>query len=241
MLEVYMTNNNFPNHKKPYVFRSRNQTIYTQKELVKMIADYNSTVTETDAIAVMKAFEEVFNRIIARGDGVKLFMGTFRAGASGTAESAEEFFSPKPKVDKRTAKHDHKISLIFEPAASYAKDLLLIPFKWLGLEKLCYTRISSVKNVLRENCDYFYPSDVIEIKGTFIKVRPKYNEEGVFLLNNKTHEKYRLNQYFRATRVTIAAFLPADIPSGEYSLFIETEKGTSVNSIVIEIKKALSN
>ena len=235
MLEVYMTRNNFPNSKKPFVFRSRNQRIYTQEELVKMIAEYNSTVTEIDALAVMKAFEAVFNRLIENGDGVKLFMGTFRSGASGSASSIDEFFSPKPKTDKRTPKKDHKISLLFEPAASYAKNLLLMPFKYLGLEKFCSIMMTSVKNASSPDSPLYRAGDFVEIKGSFIKINPKCEEEGVFIMNSD--HKFRLDQYLKATRFTIIAHIPDTVPRGEYQLFIESAKGTSSNQYLIDIAK----
>ncbi|MBO7486282.1 MAG: DUF4469 domain-containing protein [Spirochaetaceae bacterium] len=235
MLEVYMTRNHFPNSKKKYSFRSRSSKIYTQEELVDRIANANTTLTKPDVIAVFTEMERQFNHILDNGDGVKLFMGSFHPGVSGTAEEATEHFSPKPRQSKNAVKRDHKISLLFEVNDSYRKKYLSIPFKYLGLAKLCTARIRVVQRADLADRTTISPSDSIEIKGSYLKLDPNDAEQGVFLTKSQDPKKYRLNEYSRCTRITVTARIPSDIPPGDYSIFVRTDKHGTPNIMKITI------
>ncbi|MFA6857597.1 MAG: DNA-binding domain-containing protein, partial [Treponema sp.] len=123
MLDVYVSRNNFENRKKEFIFRSRNCGTITRDKFVQMIAESNTTVTETDTIAVMTLIEQQFDKLINEGFAVQLPMGTFRAGASGTAESPDDRFCPKPARSPDTPKRDHALSLLFEPDRKKEKNL----------------------------------------------------------------------------------------------------------------------
>ena len=241
MLEVYKTTNNFPNCKKKFAFRSRNPQTITQDEFIDLIANANTTITKSDTIAVFSEMENQFNKVIASGNALKLFVGTFRAGASGSAENAEDTFSPKPKKDKRTPKKDHKISLLFEPEKSMTKLIAQMKYKFLGLVQPCHTAIYHIKRIGYPEKDTISPSDVIEIKGSFIKIDPNDNEQGVFLSASGSIEEYRLSTYLRCSRVTIDAQLPKDIPAGDYFVFVKTKSFGISNSHQITIEGCSSN
>ena len=236
MLEVYMTRNPFPNSKKKFSFRSRSSKIYTQEELVDLIANANTTLTKPDVIAVFTEMERQFNHILDNGDGVKLFMGTFRPSATGTAEEADDHFSPKPRTSKNAIKRDHKISLLFEVNDLYRKRFLTIPFKFLGLARLCSARIHVVHRAGMTEQATISPSDSIEIKGSYLKLDPNDTKQGVFLTSENDSKEYRLNEYSRCTRVTITARIPPDLPAGEYSIFVRTHKHGTSNIMNITIK-----
>ncbi|HAH63533.1 MAG TPA: hypothetical protein DCL73_15715, partial [Treponema sp.] len=123
MLSVYISRNNFENRKKEFTYRSRNCGTITRDQFVQMIAEANTTVTEADTIAVMTLIEQKFDELINKGFAVQLPMGTFRAGASGTAESPDDRFRPKPVRSPNTPKRDHKLSLLFEPDKKKEKNL----------------------------------------------------------------------------------------------------------------------
>lgn len=92
MLKVYTQENTFTNRKKPYVFKSQNDITVDEDAIIRQIADANTTITEADARAVMNVLERVFWNNIRDGNVVKLFMGSFRAGAAGSAETSKEIF-----------------------------------------------------------------------------------------------------------------------------------------------------
>ena len=236
MLEVYMTRNNFPNSKKKFSFRSRSSKVYTQEELVDLIANAHTTLTKPDVIAVFTEMERQFNHILDNGDGVKLFMGSFRLGASGTAEEEDEHFSPKPRTSKNAVKKDHKISLLFEVNDLYRKKFLSIPFKFLGSNRLCTARIHVVHRAGMTEQATISPSDSIEIKGAYLKLDPNDAKQGIFLTSANDSKEYRLNEYSRCTRITVTARIPPDLPAGDYSIFVRTKEHGTSNIMTITIK-----
>lgn len=145
MLEVYISKNTFTNKKKPYVFRSRNLITYTQEDIINEIDRSGTTFTAADAAGLLAELEDVFTKFIKSGAAVKLFMGTFRASASGTAETATETFRPKKGRDPRTPVRDHTISLHFEKDQRFSEELRDMKFKRLGFQNYVYLTFLSSK------------------------------------------------------------------------------------------------
>lgn len=235
MLEVYMTRNHFPNSKKKFSFRSHSTKIYTQEEFVDLIANAHTTLTKPDVIAVFSEMERQFNHILENGDGVKLFMGSFHPGASGTAEKADDHFSPKPRTSQNADKKNHKISLLFEPDKTFRKKLISIPFKFLGFTKICTAIIHFIRPVDTAKVDKISPSDFVEIKGSYLKLDPNDTNQGVFLSKLHDSKEYRLNEYTRCTRVTITARIPPDIQADEYYIFARSKDFGTSNHFSIKI------
>ena len=235
MLEVYMTRNHFPNSKKKFSFRSHSTKIYTQEEFVDLIANAHTTLTKADVLAVFSEMERQFDYILENGDGVKLFMGTFHPGASGTAEEADDHFSPKPRTSKNAGKKNHKISLLFKPNESFRKKLISIPFKFLGFTKICTAIIHFVKPADITKVDKIFPSNFVEIKGSYLKLDPNDTNQGVFLSELHDSKEYRLNEYTRCTRVTVTARIPPDIQAGEYYIFTRSKDFGTSNYFKIKI------
>ena len=126
MLKVYVRENNFKNKKKKHAFHSRTCGTVTREQFSDIVANSNTTVTCPDTIAVMAAPEAQFDRLISEEYAVQLPMGTFRAEASGTAETINEVFSPcgRSHTQKSTStEHDHTISLLFEVNRKKEKSL----------------------------------------------------------------------------------------------------------------------
>lgn len=176
MLEVYISKNTFANKKKPYVFRSRNLITYTQEDIINEIDSSGTTFTAADAAGLLAELEDVFTKFIKSGAAVKLFMGTFRASASGTAETATETFRPKKGRDPRTPVRDHTISLHFEKDQRFSEELRDMKFKRLGFQKLCVPYISVIKNGIIGKTDIFQPGDSVLINQYIEKQSPNRNE-----------------------------------------------------------------
>ena len=175
MLEVYISKNTFANKKKPYVFRSRNLITYTQEDIINEIDRSGTTFTAADAAGLLAELEDVFTKFIKSGAAVKLFMGTFRASASGTAETATETFRPKKGRDPRTPVRDHTISLHFEKDQRFSEELRDMKFKRLGFQKLCVPYISVIKNGIIGKTDIFQPGDSVLINQYIEKQSPNRN------------------------------------------------------------------
>lgn len=235
MLEVYISKNTFANKKKPYVFRSRNLITYTQEDIINEIDRSGTTFTAADAAGLLAELEDVFTKFIKSGAAVKLFMGTFRASASGTAETATETFRPKKGRDPRTPVRDHTISLHFEKDQRFSEELRDMKFKRLGFQKLCVPYISVIKNGIIGKTDIFQPGDSVLIKGRFLKFDYYNSTQGLFFKNKETAQVFKATSFTRLTRLSVQALIPTELQAGIYSVYIATDGNKRSNSVEIEI------
>ena len=235
MLEVYISKNTFANKKKPYVFRSRNLITYTQEDIINEIDRSGTTFTAADAAGLLAELEDVFTKFIKSGAAVKLFMGTFRASASGTAETATETFRPKKGRDPRTPVRDHTISLHFEKDQRFSEELRDMKFKRLGFQKLCVPYISVIKNGIIGKTDIFQPGDSVLIKGRFLKFDYYNSTQGLFFKNKETAQVFKATSFTRLTRLSVQALIPTELQDGIYSVYIATDGNKRSNSVEIEI------
>lgn len=235
MLEVYISKNTFANKKKPYVFRSRNLITYTQEDIINEIDSSGTTFTAADAAGLLAELEDVFTKFIKSGAAVKLFMGTFRASASGTAETATETFRPKKGRDPRTPVRDHTISLHFEKDQRFSEELRDMKFKRLGFQKLCVPYISVIKNGIIGKTDIFQPGDSVLIKGRFLKFDYYNSTQGLFFKNKETAQVFKATSFTRLTRLSVQALIPTELQDGIYSVYIATDGNKRSNSVEIEI------
>lgn len=235
MLEVYISKNTFTNKKKPYVFRSRNLITYTQEDIINEIDRSGTTFTAADAAGLLAELEAVFTKYIKSGAAVKLFMGTFRASASGTAETADETFRPKKGRDPRTPVRDHTISLHFEKDQRFSEELRDMKFKCLGFQKLCVPYISVIKNGILGKIDIFQPGDSVLIKGRFLKFDYHNSTQGLFFKNKETAQVFKATSFTRLTRLSVQALIPTELKDGTYSVYIATDGNKRSNSVEIEI------
>lgn len=235
MLEVYISKNTFTNKKKPYVFRSPNLITYTQEDIINEIDRSGTTFTAADAAGLLAELEDVFTKFIKSGAAVKLFMGTFRASASGTAETATETFRPKKGRDPRTPVRDHTISLHFEKDQRFSEELRDMKFKRLGFQKLCVPYISVIKNGIIGKTDIFQPGDSVLIKGRFLKFDYYNSTQGLFFKNKETAQVFKATSFTRLTRLSVQALIPTELQAGIYSVYIATDGNKRSNSVEIEI------
>ncbi|WP_287048198.1 DNA-binding domain-containing protein [Treponema sp.] len=235
MLEVYISENKFKNKKKPFVFRSRNLQTFTQEDIIDAIAEAGTTFTKADAAGMFKVFEQVFKRFIERGHAVKLFMGTFRASASGTAETNSETFKPVIPKDPRTPKKDHNISLSFEPNEAYSEQLRNIAFKRLGFVKLSRPAITSISSAMINSDTPLIPGDYINISGRFLKFDFEDNSQGVFFKETDGTKSYKASNFTKATRVSITVQIPPELEPGTYTVKIRTQTESAFSQQIITV------
>lgn len=86
--------NHFDSAKKPYCFRNIYSGTVESDELIRRIAENNTTLTEADTLACLNVMEEVITELIADGKKVRTPFGLFYLAASGTAEEVDEPFTP---------------------------------------------------------------------------------------------------------------------------------------------------
>lgn len=219
MLTVYAAKNNLKSVKKAYVFRSATCGTVSEEDFVKYIAESNTTVTEADTIAVMTLIKDLFRRYIEEGFAVKLPMGTFRAGASGTADSAEVRFHPARPHRKGAVSTDHTISLLFEPDRRYEKELVSrVDYRKMRRDIVCRPYIRCVYDpVKKEELSELGSGDILLIRGDYLKMDLDDQSQGVFLCSKKAGvPACRLERYVRNARRTVMAQIPAGLSDGTY-------------------------
>lgn len=244
MLEVYTRENTLANRKSPFIFRSKNCGTIGKKEIIKRIGEYNSTITEADAVAVFTIFEDIFWNYIYDGYVVKLFMGSFRAGAYGSAQRLLETFRPKKVNYKGAPKRDHGFSLLFSSNRK-AEELFESKIKFERLREggLCTPKISSIYDLMSKKHKIFLPDDLIVIHGQYLKIDCTDMEQGVFLVS-ETMDKIRINRYIRNTRINLGFILPENIPLGEYRVYVCTNRAGKYHNTdihIIQIQKEVSD
>lgn len=242
MLKVYTQKNTLSNRKKPYVFKSQNAFTVDEEDIIKAIAESHTTITEADARAVLSVLENVFWEKINLGCVVKLFMGSFRAGASGSADSEDEIFKPK-KVHYRNAPvRDHAISLLFNTNKKKEKNLCTtVKTERVRHGGLCNPYITQILNTF-DNSIEFTQKDVATIDGRFIKIDILDPEQGVFVSGNGVN--VRINKYLHNTKSKIEFFIPDELSDGIYLVMVKTNrKGVlhSSNSHQIVVHTATSS
>ena len=169
------------------------------------------------------------------GAAVKLFMGTFRAATSGTAERADETFRPQKGRDHRTPVRDHRISLHFEKDQQFSEALRNMKFNRLGLKKLCLPYISHIENGIIGKTNTFQPGDSVLIKGRFLKFDYCNSNQGLFFKNTETGQIFRATSFTKLTRLSVQALIPSELQDGVYSVYIKTDENKLSNPVKIKV------
>ncbi len=226
MLSVYVSRNNFENRKKEFTYRSRNCGTITREQFVQMIADANTTVTEADTIAVMTLIEQKFDELINEGFAVQLPMGTFRAGASGTAESPDDRFHPKPVRSPNTPKKDHTISLLFEPDRKKEKDLRYhVKYEKTSNRLVCRPFFDALYTIDNSYVRTIEQGQPLSVHGDYLKIDFSDEEQGLYLCKGGglgSEKLYRISSFSRNARKTLTFNIPYAVPDGDYMLCIST-------------------
>jgi hypothetical protein len=59
MLKIFLRENPGAFAKDRYLFRSSTMTTFTQNELIKKMAEFNTTITEADTLAVLNVLKRL--------------------------------------------------------------------------------------------------------------------------------------------------------------------------------------
>lgn len=238
MLQVFTQENTLPNRKKPFVFKSRNADTIDEEQIVKRIAGAGTTITAADTKAVLAVLEKVFWELINSGYVVKLFMGSFRAGAAGSADSANEIFKPKKVKYKGAPERDHKLSLLFESDRKKEKDLCnTVKIERIKNHGFCNPCIHNIQNYGDKSRITFAQKDLVLLSGDFIKIDTKDSEQGVFITSKGITKQAAV--YLHNSRSKLIFQLPPELPEGTYSITVKTNRTgvlhtSNVYQIIIE-------
>ncbi len=228
MLTLYLRKNPFSNRKKPYTWHSRSEGRLSHEKLIDAVANANTTVTKADVLAVITEYERQMLHALQDGFSVESFFGTLSVGATGSAEKEGERFTPGKGTDRRKTQRDHKFTLNFKAKPSFLQKLKEgLSYRTERLEGICEPQIGLVADAQMQADVPFKAGDILHIRGQFLKIDPKDEEQGVFL--TRAGRSYRLSRYARCTRCSIDSLIPDGLADGHYLLELRTKKGESLH------------
>ena len=216
MLEIATQKNNLSGN--GYCFRSNNPVTLTETEFVKEMTNYNSTLTEIDAVAAMHMIGMLFERHVAKGDRVELPFGTFRIVANGTCENSTDVF--------RSGIGDNKIGVVFEIKSEVLKDIRRdARFKMISNEPASNPIITEIAIMADDGS----PSESNEIKaGRPLKIRGRHLDfdikdvkQGVYLEGSE--DTYKVSVFYHRGGECIDFIVPESTPAGEYKIKVSAK------------------
>ena len=208
--------------KDGYCFRSTTNQMLSQNDLAKEFSNYNSTITEPDALGMLSIENIIVCRYLRMGYMVELPWCWIYARANGTTDNPDGMFSP--------GSGNHRFNIIVE----MKKDALLsivddVEFKQLESDFLGDPKIMQLltlddsANELKSHKAKAGAS--IRLRGHNLKVDLADAEQGVFLVTGNTLT--RLTKYTRVGTNIVDAVISQTIASGTYTVKVVTKPGTN--------------
>lgn len=196
------------------MFRSSTMTTLTQEELIKKMAEFNTTITEADTLAVLNVLKRLVLEYTEQGYTVQTPLGLFYASASGTTNDVLADFSPQD------ASTDHTIRMLYRPSSEVTKGILKNTPVERSSDKLKATPfIQLVRNAGGDEDSAIKAGDSILVAGEYLKFDSGDNKQGIFLSGATL--SYRLSYYTRNTDRTLEARIDSSVPAGRYTLSVK--------------------
>ena len=219
MLKIKTIQNNLKTSSNSYSFLSVPDKTVGMKEIARAMTEYNSSLTEPDALAALAVLEEVIGKFLQQGLRVKLPWLQMVFTARGTAADFDEKFKP--------GKNDHKFVLRFNADKEMEEKLSVsVDFKSEAGELVSLPVIFAVRPVMQDGTEGILPAEtatgsVLRIRGDYLSYDFEDEKQGVFLTNVKDSSiKYKASRFFRRTKNTIDFEIPSDVVEGTYSLSV---------------------
>lgn len=213
--------NHFDSAKKPYCFRNIYSGTVESDELIRRIAENNTTLTEADTLACLNVMEEVITELIADGKKVRTPFGLFYLAASGTAEEVDEPFTPL------NAESGHSVNLHFcadRDFTDHAVALAVITREeWKDVEvPVIYT----VSDGSGTEAPSYTPGGIIKIKGRRLSYNEEKPDEGVFFTDTNG-SAVRAQQIFHNKPTLLIVQIPEELTSGMCTVQVMARIGGS--------------
>ncbi|MCQ2594881.1 MAG: DUF4469 domain-containing protein [Treponemataceae bacterium] len=219
MLKIKTIQNNLKTSSNSYSFLSVPDKTVGMKEIARAMTEYNSSLTEPDALAALAVLEEVIGKFLQQVLRVKLPWLQMVFTARGTAADFDEKFKP--------GKNDHKFVLRFNADKEMEEKLSVsVDFKSEAGELVSLPVIFAVRPVMQDGTEGILPAEtatgsVLRIRGDYLGYDFEDEKQGVFLTNVKDSSiKYKASRFFRRTKNTIDFEIPSDVVEGTYSLSV---------------------
>lgn len=209
--------------KDGYCFKSNPNQTLSQAQLAREFREYNSSITEPDALSMLSILDTLVKKYVARGYSVELPFCYVYNKATGTTESIRNSFQP--------GAGNNRFQPVFELKPAAAKDMTadvnykLLPPEIVTAPRLLEAYVLSAD--AQENRELnVLPGSSMRLRGSNIKANLADSEQGVFFVaQNKSQT--RIASYTRNGTNVIDFSVPAEISSGTYSIMIvnKTESG----------------
>jgi len=222
MLEI-TTHKNYlqkDKNKNQFCFRSFITEELNNEQLIQEIINYNSTITEADARAVLSVLGTLVPRFVAKGINVELPFCRVHTCAKGSCEKLKSGFIP--------GTGDNKISILFELKDDVKKSIIgSAQYKLMETDFMGDPKIQSLAVVQDDKTE----SDVLTIpRGKMLRIHGRNLErdladqkQGVFL--GTADDAPRCKRYTRSGSNVIDIIIPDDAPLGKCRISVWTKPG----------------
>ena len=234
MIQIYSYLNSFQagEEKDKYCFRSVADQTLNSEQLIKEIINYNSTITEADARAVLSVLSTKVNHFVNLGYKVELPFGYIYNKANGTVARINDGFVP--------GTGNHRISTVFRFKDDAAYEMTKnAAYKNAGSGYVSLPQITelySIKNNGKEDeALSFAAGSLLRIMGKKISFDIEDTIQGVFLIDSEHHEVH-IESYNRIGTNVVEAYIPA-VSAGSYEVKIVTKPGTDRYEKCVASKK----
>lgn len=210
--------------KDGYCFKSFPNQVISHEELAAEFKNFNSSLTEPDALSMFNILDTLVCRYVANGYIVKLPFCKIYNRATGTTGSLYNSFVP--------GEGNHKFSTVMEitdkAKASMIKN---VAYKQLEPELVCRPKAFEVVSLAVDGKDCknltVKKGAPMRLHGKNLKADLTDEKQGVFLVSDDNLET-RIPSFTRYGTAVADFAIPADVPAGEYTIYVRTKNDAGV-------------
>lgn len=209
-----LVENGLSGNEKKYMARIRSSEQWDMDKIVDRMANSGSSVTRSDAIAVMHLFFDVIREGLLQGATISTPLFKIELKVRGNFTGPEDRFWPKR----------HKV----EPAITSGKELKA-SMKRVKLEKAESRKKMPVIQKLAYldpdlSNDVLHPGGILVLSGINLKIDKNDPEQKLVL--TKGAEEILINRIHVSKGKQLIAQLPDQIPEGNYQLAVHAKPGS---------------
>lgn len=223
MLQIYSYQNPFKpgEDKDQYCFRSVVDETVDGERLVREIAQYNSTITEADARAVLAVLDDRVRHFVRLGYKVELPFGTVFNRANGTVAGLHKGFVP--------GSGNHRITSVFKFTEDAAEEMTQgAEYRLAGRGFVRVPVVRELRAVLPDGTEsgslVFKPGALLRLRGRHVSFDANDAAQGVFV-RAQGGERLRIGRYSRIGSNVVEGFIPDGLAAGSYEVTLVTKPG----------------
>jgi hypothetical protein len=216
------------NKKTPYYARTLAVRTVGREELIKVMAEANTTLTRQDILGCLDLLEEKAADILRQGFSLDTGIFTARVNLRGAFTGSDDFFDPQR----------HTLHLRLGASPSFKKRVLRLLKPVRGPnpgQGPSITHITDYTTGSRNG--RLTPGGLAEIKGRGLRYDRDRDDCGFFLAAEKDGpqpgKKYRPASLERLTDRTALIRLPSSLPAGTYNVGMDKQYMASTISVTL--------